>query len=398
MIQNRRTKLNVSIDGIIAVLIALGFYSKEFYLLPSGSLQIGDIFLLLAFGFCLISGRVFLEKIDYPLVLFLILSISVNFIYYICFDDSSFLKYSLYTLFSVVIVLLFRIVMYDEKVAEYSLIALKLAVITQVILSILRGGRYFFGRYSGTFNDPNQFGYYVLMCMFMIYVIQHINKKRMSLVWLVLPGYLILLSQSSGMLVGYTVFLAFFIWRITGDSSKTVQSFSRALVLIFLLGSLLVLFTVNDLSRFEVLNNSRISGLRRIIARLSRVASIRGFFDSFVRDRSLSRIFENPAGFLYGTGEGMWARYSDGNEIHSSMISLCFYYGIIPYSLWVFWIKSNLQNLNSVLLCVYIAHIVEAFTLANHRQPFFWILFVLASHELAKTEANEEPLDVQTYC
>lgn len=389
MTHNGRKKLILSIDSMIASFIALGFFSKEFYLLPSGSLQIGDIFLLLAFFLCLFSGKVFLERIDYPLILFLILSFIINVIYYLYYDDSTFLKYSFYTLFSVIVVILFRTIINDKRVACFSMVSLKLAIITQFVLYLLGKGRYFFGRYSGTFNDPNQFGYYILMCLFLIYVFQHLNKEKMHVAWIVLPGYLILLSQSSGMLVGYAVFLAFFIWKLTGDSSNTIKTITRVAAVFFLLFSMLLLFTVNDLSQFDNLNNTRISGFRRIINRLSRVGSLKDFFESFVRDRSLSRVIENPTGLLYGTGEGMWSRYSAGNEIHSSMISLCFYYGIIPYSLWALWIKSNLQNLSPALSCVYVAHIAEAFTLANHRQPFFWIMFVLASHELAKAQISK---------
>ena len=151
----------------------------------------------------------------------------------------------------------------------------------------------------------------------------------------------------------------------------------------FLIASVIMLFSVEDLTQLNM-GNGRLSGLTRLVNRISSGNSTTDLLHFYLRDRSITRVVDNPLGLLYGTGEGMWTRYPSNNEIHATMISLCFYYGIIPYLLWILWLKNNMENIHPALLCVYVAHIAEAFTLANHRQPFFWILFVLASSVHAK--------------
>ena len=100
-----------------------------------------------------------------------------------------------------------------------------------------------------------------------------------------------------------------------------------------------------------------------------------------MKDRSMLRILNDPKYLIYGSGEGNWSRWSmlrEGNEVHGTMIALLFYYGIIPYMLFIKWIKNNIGGIKNIkIIGVYIALIIEAFTLINHRQPFFWMIFVL---------------------
>lgn len=222
-----KSRLIISIDNIVAILFAIGLYIKEFYILPSGSLQIGDLLLLFAFAICLLAKRINLQHIDAPLFVFTFLAILINFIYYIVLTDSSFMKYSLYLLFSVIVVLLSRDILYNDIALKYSSFALKAALITQLVVRILGRGRFFFGRYSGTFNDPNQFGYYILMCVFSIYVISFLREEKQQILWIILGGFLITISQSSGMLLGFTIFFALYIWRVTGDQTNILKYFAR---------------------------------------------------------------------------------------------------------------------------------------------------------------------------
>ena len=230
--------------------------------------------------------------------------------------------------------------------------------------------------------ERNVFFYIDLLLYWMMEILHQRN------VWIVLSGYLIILSQSSGMFVGFAVFLTFFIWRLTGNQPNNLKYALRVAVILLLFVSLLMLFSIGDLAMLSTYNG-RFSGLRRLLKRISSGNSLKEFAKFYIKDRSLTRVVENPFGFIYGTGEGMWTRYTTRNEIHATMISLCFYYGIIPYSCWIIWLRSNMKSLHPALLCVYVAQIAEAFTLANHRQPFFWIMFVLASSIYAKKDAAD---------
>ena len=386
MLKTRVSNRIIPADLLIAWMMALGIYAKEFYLLPSGSLQIGDLFFLMAFAIAALTGRIRFERIDRALLLFVFLAVIVNLVYAIYYLDVSFLQYSVYLLFSLVIVLLARSFFQNECILRHMLWALEAALITQLLVCFAGFGRYFFDRYSGTFNDPNQFGYYALTCLFLIYTINIILGRKQNLLWFLVAVYLIVQSSSSSMILGVMAFTGFYVWELTADYPREQKWLSR-IVMVLLAGlALLMLMLAGGFGAPA----GGPSGLQRLLARLPSDGGLKGVFEAYIKDRSAGRILENPWGFLYGTGEGRWARYATGNEIHATMISLCFYYGFIPYLLWIFWLWSNSRQLTPALICVVAAQIIEAFTLANHRQPFFWILFVLVSNPRCKRRGKAE--------
>lgn len=77
----------------------------------------------------------------------------------------------------------------------------------------------------------------------------------------------------------------------------------------------------------------------------------------------------------------------EGNEVHSTMIGLLFYYGIVPYSFFVTWIVRNIKQQRRAIPIMLIL-ILEAFTIINHRQPFFWMSFVLAGTVYTQEEID----------
>lgn len=374
----------VPVGILMGFLIAVGAYTKEFYIGGSGKLQIGDAFFLLAFLLAILKRKIHICRQDYWLIAFVTAAVIIDTIYSVLYDDNSFLIYASYLIYSTIIVLLTRSTFQCDKnnlnELEMLSIALKCAIITQIIISSLHGGRYLYGRYTGTFNDPNQFGYYCLMSLFILTILDEKLGRETRLIWIALVGYLIVLSKSSGMILGFSIYLSLFIWN-----GSLVKKHKRLILMVIRVGAVCaILFAViigvvlyggiKD-SSFKI----NIAGFQRIMTRLAGNTSFNGIIMAFLKDRAATRVLRNPIGFLYGTGEGRWTRYIEGNEIHSTMISLCFYYGIIPYTMFIVWIFRNIKYAESKTKIVCIAAILEAFTLANHRQPFFWMMFVLAS-------------------
>ncbi len=74
--------------------------------------------------------------------------------------------------------------------------------------------------------------------------------------------------------------------------------------------------------------------------------------------------------------------------MHSTMIALCYYYGIMPYALFLKWLSDNLRDIPRRSVGVFIALILEAFTLANHRQPLFWTMFVMGGLLAAQSQGE----------
>ncbi len=73
--------------------------------------------------------------------------------------------------------------------------------------------------------------------------------------------------------------------------------------------------------------------------------------------------------------------------MHSTLLGILFYYGILPFLVLMRWLRLNLRGVRKVLLPVYFALFIESMTLANQRQPVLWILILLGS--LHFTEKND---------
>ena len=118
-----------------------------------------------------------------------------------------------------------------------------------------------------------------------------------------------------------------------------------------------------------------------------------GIINLFV-DRCWDRLIDYPTKIFYGAGEGYFNRFPSAryinNEIHSSILGPLFYYGIVPCTIWFIWIAKQLKGIKRELWAAYIALIVESVTLVNNRQPFFWMIFVLAGSCLVKNKFNSE--------
>ena len=339
---------------------------------------------LIAFLFMILSFRVPLYKMDLWLIVFVTMAGTINLIYASIYNNNSFITYTSYLIYSFFIVMITRLISDDYRTVHAMSVALKMALITQVAVSVSGKGKHVFGRYTGTFNDPNQFGYFVLSSLFLIIVIDEILKKKKSIGWIVIAAYLILLSQSSGMLLGLAIFVLLALWKSTfmDEWNPKIKFLVRFLMIIIAtMGAMFFIVLGGDIVNLLATN---ISGFQRLIKRILTSSNIRTLVYSFIKDRSITRVLRDPWPLLYGAGEGSWDRYTEKNEIHSTMISLCYYYGIIPYTIWLVWLKNNLKNISERLVCVYIALIAEAFTLANHRQPFFWMLLVFAAHPNCK--------------
>lgn len=379
----------------VSLISGLGFFAKQFYVSASGSLQSGDILLMIAAIFAAVFFGIKLQKKDAPLLIFIIMTIVINIIYYLLTSDYRFFLSILFMIFNcIAVLLLFRTMLYSDSFLKTIKIVCKLVLLSQLVFLVTGIGKWAFlgSRYIGTFNDPNQYGFYVLSCFFCIYVISAINKEKMNLFWLILVAILILPSASTGMIATYLIFNIGFIVRLNSLDNKNINKKQTWAIIIFSLFVLLVFILYNQI--LAVLAQINIFGVGRIVARLTSSSTVHGLGVEFFEDRGLTRIFEMPYYFLFGSGEGGWLRFksinNEGYEIHSTVIGLAFYYGIIPFCFLVKWVYSNMSKMVTSVMFVYIALFLEALTLINHRQPIFWLLLILAGHEGIKKCAAED--------
>ena len=380
------------------VFFLIGLFIKQFYLRASGSIQISDAVIMLSVAVLFFSGRVRLHKIDLSLIIFVAFTFLINGIYSAYYGQNLLIN-SIYLLYNLLTVIAFRIYIKKESFVNALSVTMKVNLLTQLAFYILGVGRYYWGayRYQGTFNDPNQFGFFVLCCFFMLYLCSYIQKKRLHIVWYLIVSFLIIVSASKGMALSLLVFFFFAVFQpaIASKSRWTIVLYT----LFFLLGALIILFgdyLFGDIELFSVLRN--LGGdsfdflLKRFEQRTSGTGTIFDSIQNFLRDRRMLRVIMAPQYLIYGAGEGYYLRFiqygDQGMEIHGTMVSLLYYYGIVPYSFFIGWLRNNLRGISQQTRGVYIAMILEAFTLANHRQPLFWTIFALGSLVAAKARAE----------
>ena len=367
-------------------LFLIGLFFKQFYILPSGSFQVGDLFIGISFVFFIVFDckcKLIVLKTEKLFLVFFYFVKIINFIYSVLLRDSSFNRSSLYYLYNVLVVIMFSFYLNQKSNNDWFYMALirviQFSFIVQGIILILGLGKWYGGgtRYLGTFNDPNQYGVFILMNIFLVYLLGKIVNKKMF-VWIMIGSALIIPSASTGMLIGLGTFvILYIIGRLVCEKNRVRLLIWIGIVMLMIVIALLMMngyvHFPKTIVKSEMLDRFQIKFM-----------SMRTSKSSIITDRGWERIFEFPEYLLFGAGEGGHARFGTILEIHSSILAPLFYYGIIPWIILICWYISKIKGMNVELLCVYIALALESLLLVNTRQPLFWILILLAAHPSLK--------------
>ncbi len=373
---------------VSSVCFLIYFLLKPFYLFASGTLQPGDFFLLLSFAFLVYERKDGIRNDDYIFGAFLVCVIIINLIYFYIYHAGEFLKSCLYYVFNYIVILCFREFMYDKKWLRALGLVCKANILIQLAVFVLHRGNYWEGtfRYMGTYTDPNQMGFAVVSTLAILFLL----NDRWKYLFVLIAAVLIVQTSSSGMLIALCIMVTF-------DSmimlKKAMQnggiSYSVLFLAIFGMGAVMLLIILDvihiDWDHFRLSN--KLSGNNSVL-------------QSFINDRALNIAQEHPEFFLFGYGEGFsFPRFGHSEEMHSTWISICFYYGILPFCILLAWIYSNVRNAKPKAVPVYCAIFLEAFTLVNHRQASFWMIILLANVCFRESESsadeNKEEIEIE---
>ena len=247
----------------------------------------------------------------------------------------------------------------------------------------------------------------VLMIMY-IYILQNIlNKnKKIFLLSFIIGMLLIFASASTGMILAMGSFIAIQIlynikkifYMLKVQKTKIIVTF----IIISMIASFGILMYIFDetiklkVNNFYEKNIMESSIYTRIASKLDKIGG-----ESLLEDRNLDQIINNPQYLFFGGGQGEYGRFTNytyNGEIHSTLPSIMFYYGIIPTVILLYWIYTNIKGLNMKYMSVYIAIAIESFTLLNQRQLLLWVLILLGTiineseckHQLLKKEEKCE--------
>lgn len=367
---------------------------KPFYFFDSGTIQVCDVLLIIAFVLRFLdllknrkSEKWFKKNKLY--LLFLLFVIAINTFWFFMTNDYRMMLCTSFYIFNLFVIILFSDKVYDLKFLKNMRNCLFVDLVGQLFFFITGVGKYEYvvSRYKGTFNDPNQFAFFCLTSFFLIYLIN--NKKEIKNNKLVLFSYaiavfLIFESASTGMLLGLAIFTLFFIlYKLFSFLKRRAskKALQRGVVIasaIIIIVAILCMTGIIDVSGImDSISHSDI--FERLIGKINIGESSQNG-SGLLYDRGYDKIIKHPVYILFGAGEGGFDRFPDcvNNEIHGTLPGLLFYYGIIPTIFLTVWIYRNIKHIPKELYGLYLALFIESFTLLNQRQAFFWIIILFA--------------------
>lgn len=374
-------------------LFVIGLFAKQFYLLPSGSLQVGDLILMLGCFMHLMftkKGRILVERSNLLLLVYVLLVAIINFVYYAALHNKSFIWPIFYYLYNLVIVISFSsFIRMDNSNLFLSKIGLvlKTSLVLQLALLLSGIGRWaYVTRYSGSFNDPNQYGVFIFFSVLMIYLVDQCTNKKRWVLWCILGTVLVFPSTSTGTMLGFIVFWV----GLYLSSVKSLKNEGKILWGFLLLAfiTLFVLLQIGKLPLPQFIASNKMYS--RVISKITKIASTSDS-STLLSDRGWTRVIKSPQYFLFGAGEGGYERFGTWLEIHSSIIGPMFYYGIFPFMLFISWVLKKLRA--TECLFVYLALFSEAIFLANTRQPLYWMLIIMGSYPALKSQFSNRVIE-----
>lgn len=377
-------------------LFLLSWVAKAFYTQKSGGMQIADYIFIVSFLCLIVNNKdelsTLINEKDRYLMIFILCVAFINVIYFVWYVDVVFLYSTSYFLFNFFVVIEFRILAKRNGFLNRFFALTFLCLCIQLMIFFTGKGKIYGGeRYMGTFNDPNQFAFFVMSRFFILYIINNgsdddLGRKLIVFFAFVASLFLIVKAASTGMLLGMGVLVVW--WLLDscvgehGSTKKIVITIALIVIVLFIIfGGDKIIFKTQFISS-------------RLQQKISKMFGPNGL-DGYIEDRNLGAFFSKPYYVIFGAGEGGWNRFLDVSagygELHSTILGLLFYYGIVPYVCLLMWGCKNIKYAKRSEICVYIALFVEMLTLINHRQSSLWILLILPSilFNLRKSKEND---------
>ena len=382
--------------GTAEYLFLLFLFLKQFYILPSGSLGMGD--------YCLAGCFLTMILSDYPkrkqpqvwkedrlLLAFLFCVLVINGVYAGYTRDGGYLKYTVFWWFNgAAIWSMRRLAAADGHECDgvpflrHVNLVVKGNVIVQFVICLSGQGRIFqeyWGatRYMGTFNDPNQLAFFLFMMLLLLFLYRCRFGDRTFGIFYVLSVWVILESKSTGILLGTAAFTfgvgVWGLWNLYWSKRMPRWMWAAAGVCAVSLAVIvtIVIWPAPDFDVQKVDYNM----LTRIQEKIWK--AVHGGLGGMLLDRGAEKLMLYPRYLIFGAGEGGFERFTLVrlvSEIHSSFLSIWFCYGMIPMTVLMVWLVRRLKAVRGQMWIAVTALLLESFLLVNYRQPLFWMILL----------------------
>lgn len=357
----------MGLSRLISAWTAVGVFLLPLYLWSSGGVQLAHFVLAVsAAAVILVNGF----RIDTPGRLLVLLAAVITAREGVAAAHGASVESILpifYTGFCCLIYLAMRIWLADYKSWRFLIVGLFFATLLAVagVLVMGYGATVDFdgGRSVGTFNNPNQLGYFSV-CLFSLLALLYL-RGRISLFWLLLfiaaSIFLAIASLSKAAMVACAAGI-FFIWFRVGRTQKSVYLGAAVACCILLALGVMLSSGLLDDYRF-----------------VRRLAGIGQQDDDSLAGRGYGVLFDvNATEFLFGYGSQA-VRAIVGHEVHSTIGSYFANYGIVGGLLFsafiILWLKRVYAIFGFVgLMSICMPPMLYGITHNGSRFTIFWLL------------------------
>jgi hypothetical protein len=344
------------------------------YFFESGLPQIADYIILAVSGLAILiyflKKKIIFNRVYAFLAFMVVLFFCINITNYIFYRDDLFLYASVYYLFNafafLATVILFKYA--PSQMRHYAAVAIFISLVMQVLWITFMDSNSPF-RETGSFNNPNQLGYWALLSSCYILILRYGEKMRwFDLIAFLICAYICSIALSRAVIVSFAlIFLAFFMARYVSLTVKIGISLCVTLYSFFQIA-------IFDNPAFIIEN---LGALTRVIERVQTIQTESGVLS----ERGYQRILDNPQYLIYGAGEGYYARFREGNrvalELHSGLGTILFSYGVLGFVLFSGFILSIFQRAPILFWILLAAIMAYGITHQHVRFTGFWIFLGL---------------------
>jgi hypothetical protein len=316
----------------------------------------------------LFNQKIIFNRVFTCLMLVATLFCAINVINYYYYREMLFLYAGAYYVFNAIVFCATAILFKNspEKMANLARKIILVTIFYQIFHIFLLEGNV--TRQEGTFNNPNQLGYWSLLSTCYLLILHYGRRMPwIDIVAILMCTYFITESLSRAALISHVLLImAFMMGPYTTHFSKLFLVFS---VLLFSL--IQVVFLNNDGFVLEKLE---------IVTRVSdRIESIQTE-DGVVEERGYERLFNFPQYILYGSGEGAHWRFNaktapqhQGAELHSGLATILISYGIFGFILFATFVYTIFQRVPLLLWLTLVAVMGYGLTHQHIRFTGFWV-------------------------
>lgn len=356
---------------ILRLLITIAVAMSGIYLWKSGLPQISHLLYPVIFIFVLLTSRV---KVNLHIILlsfFTVYCLLVNFFYWYQTGSSEFLISSAQICFtSMIYWFVYSLLVKEDELRSGIVFGVLVGIVLQWIILVSGLGNYRFDpRYAGSFNDPNQMGYWVTVVCSIFWVYHILDNDKSKAIWKYFVfcsfSFFTVMTMSRSVLITIPFFILFYFYH--GRLYKTAY-------VVYALPILMLAFIGFSLSSFDVdLNQESLSNFT------DRVLAVDVY--SELRLRGYTRPLDFPEYVIWGAGHGQHERFNgtagdghSGTEVHSSFVGLLFYYGIFGTLLFVAFVFFSVRHVPLPALLILLITFVFGLTTYSLRTPIFWVM------------------------